>query len=638
MALKRIMGTETEYGITGGDASSVVSAYKNGKKEHANLAETNQSILPEYEDVGGHIGGDYGSLAEQLEAASPNIFSHTNWINRIGAAARSFSRLGFTHGLSDNTLPNGARFYVDMGHPEYSTPETSNPRDLVIVDKAGERIVDMAARSAGKGIKIWKNNSDGQGSSYGCHENYLMKRMGSEDFSTKLVRGLMPFFVTRQLFSGSGKIGMEEPSSLPWHGELGNFSGQPSTTKPYTQEVFERNRDRVINGLETLDNFLANRPDFKQAADAVREILKSCNDTGEPEFFQLSQRGDFFETEIGLQTTSNRPIINTRDEPHADSSKYMRLHVICGDANMCEFATYLKAGTTALVLDLIEDGIAPNFDILNPVNSIKSISRDQTRRWPVWLKDGKTTSAIEIQLAYLNAAKKAYAGRDKTTDNILLNWGNTLEALATDPMQLSGKIDWVTKLNLLARLASRNQVTLTHQTIKNAALQYHDVDQTQGLFYALQKRGAIDRIVTDAEIEHAITNPPIDTRAYLRGKATAHDETSGIDWGGFDIRVAGKNHTVRLDEPFCGTKAQLGDLDGLSSEEFLQRITSQDGISLSKKSSFMQGFGKGKRNKRKKSIGPINPQTFPPINQTPSSSLGYTHLLPNDDDMKGGKE
>ena len=211
-------------------------------------------------------------------------------------------------------LTNGARYYVDHAHPEYSTPECSDPLQAVLFDKAGERILarsmDAARRllPAGQEIVVYKNNSDGKGNSYGCHENYLVDR--NVPFAM-LVRNLMPWFVTRQVFTGAGKVGAE-------------------------------------NGADAVD-------------------------------YQISQRADFFEEEVGLETTLKRPIVNTRDEPHADPQKYRRLHVIVGDANLCEVATFLKVGTTAIVLAMIEDGfIDKDLSIASPVPSMRTVSHDPT--------------------------------------------------------------------------------------------------------------------------------------------------------------------------------------------------------------------------------------------------------------------
>src|SRR5207244_2111392 len=230
-------------------------------------------------------------------------------------------------GLANVILPNGARYYVDQAHHEYSTPECLTPRELVVHDKAGERILErsldevLRSMPSAPHLSIYKNNSDGKGNSYGTHENYLVDR--AVPFGD-IVHDLTPFFVSRIVFCGAGKLGAE----AQWD---------------------ERGRS----------------------------------------IYQLTQRADFFETEVGLETTLKRPIINTRDEPHADPEKYRRLHVIVGDANMCEVAQFLKIGTTAIVLKMIEDRFLPDLTLQNPVQSLHDVSRDVTCTAKLGLADGR---------------------------------------------------------------------------------------------------------------------------------------------------------------------------------------------------------------------------------------------------------
>ena len=287
MAVPKIVGIETEYGVSlrGAPEPNPVVA---------------SSLL-----INGYV--EQRRIGWDFEDESP------------GRDARGFARDGAqppeieTH-LVNAVLTNGARYYVDHAHPEYSTPECADPLEATLFDKAGERILarsmDAARRllPAGQEIVVYKNNSDGKGNSYGCHENYLVDR--TVPFAS-LVRNLIPWFVTRQVFTGAGKVGSE-------------------------------------NGAEPCD-------------------------------FQISQRADFFEEEVGLETTLKRPIVNTRDEPHADPQKYRRLHVIVGDANLCEVATFLKVGTTAIVLAMIEDGfIDKDLSISAPVAAIRTVSHDPT--------------------------------------------------------------------------------------------------------------------------------------------------------------------------------------------------------------------------------------------------------------------
>ena len=644
MTLKRIMGTETEYGITGGHASDVVAAHHRKGKKHVNLAKTNESAVHGMHDVGGHIGGDYGSIEEQMRESGVSTQYSGKHSKHKHVAVR-----GATYDIPDHVMHNGARFYVDMGHPEYCTPETSNPLDLVIADKAGERIVQEAAEKV-NGVKIYKNNSDGQGNSYGCHENYLMCRISSGEFANTLTPGILPFFVTRQIFSGSGKIGIEEPEhfSSGWTGESWSLFGGKKKPRTMSWRSYERQRDRILEEMDSVSRYFAEISEFDEVQKLLAEAFKKRDALGEPFIYQLSQRADFFEQTIGLGTTHDRPIVNTRDEPHADRSKYMRFHVICGDANMCEFATYLKTGTTALLLDLIEDGLLPEIDLKNPVSAIKNISGDQTRKWNVSLAKDKLSSAVEIQAAYLRIAEQVYRGRDEATDQILARWNSTLEALASDPMKLVGKVDWVTKLHLLNHLSARKGVPLNHEVIKNAALQYHDTNRSESLFYFLQNRGLVERLVTDEEIEHAMHHPPRDTRAFLRAKASSLPYVSSVDWAGFSVRAGKQNYEVKLIEPFGGTEDKVGIIleSNPSAPEFLRKLKGHEDVEVTRKtfwdsdkSSPSSGNNLGKQQWYLRSETPLNPiLSQPPQTHSPSWEENYGSSVPIDipDQLQGG--
>ena len=359
-------------------------------------------------------------------------------------------------GLVNVILPNGSRYYVDHAHPEYSSPECIDARAAVIWDKAGERILEASIKASealiaeGEKLFIYKNNSDGKGNSYGCHENYLVARQVP---FPQLVKHLMPFFVTRQVFTGAGKVGAE-------------------------------------NGAESVD-------------------------------FQISQRADFFEVEVGLETTFKRPIINTRDEPHADPEKYRRLHVIVGDANMAELSTYLKVGTTALVLKMIEDEFMnDDFSLSEPVRAMRAVSHDPGCRAVIELADGRHMTAVDLQWEYLRLAKK-YAQDNETNpvdDDVLERWEGVLERLEEAPMLLAGELDWVTKLQLLEAYRERDSLDWDHSKLKMIDLQYHDVRRDKGLYYRIESSGKMQRIVTDDEIAHAVDHPPEDTRADFRGE------------------------------------------------------------------------------------------------------------------------
>jgi len=409
-------------------------------------------------------------------------------------------------GLANVILTNGARLYVDHAHPEYSTPEVTNPRDCVVWDKAGERVMALAAERALQvpgtaPIHLYKNNTDGKGASYGTHENYLMART---TVFADIVRHLTPFFVSRQVVTGAGRVG----------------TGQD----------------------------------------------------GRGEGFQLSQRADFFEVEVGLETTLKRPIINTRDEPHADPEKYRRLHVIIGDANLSEISTYLKVGTTSLVLAMIEDrwltdnGVDLQVD--GPVTALRAVSHDFTLQHLVTLRDGRRLTAVQLQLEYLEQARKYVEDRlgadvDEQTADVLDRWESVLDRLASDPMSLAQELDWVAKLSLLEGYRQREGLGWNAAKLHLVDLQYSDVRPDKGLYNRLVARGSMQTLVTEAEVTRAVTAPPEDTRAYFRGRCLEKfpNEIAAASWDSviFDVGRESLQRVPTL-EPLRGTKAHVGDL------------------------------------------------------------------------------
>ena len=406
-------------------------------------------------------------------------------------------------GLANVILTNGARLYVDHAHPEYSGPEVTNPLDAVIWDKAGERVMAEASRRVAQipntaPIQLYKNNTDNKGASYGSHENYLMTR---ETPFADIVRHLTPFFVSRQVVCGSGRVGI---------GQDGRGHG-----------------------------------------------------------FQISQRADYFEVEVGLETTLKRPIINTRDEPHADPEKYRRLHVIIGDANLSEISTYLKLGTTALVLAMIEESfLTVDLTVDLPVATLRAISHDPTLTYLLTLRDGRKMTAVQLQMEYLEQARKFVEDRfgadvDDVTADVLVRWESVLTRLEDDPMQLSRELDWVAKLELLEGYRSRDGLDWGHSRLQLVDLQYSDVRPEKGLYNRLVAMGRMDRLVDEDEVTRAIREPPVDTRAYFRGRCMAKyaDDVAAASWDSviFDV---GRDSLQRVPtlEPLRGTQAHVGDL------------------------------------------------------------------------------
>jgi proteasome accessory factor A len=478
VAIPKVFGTETEYGIAAAGAPDF------------NPVLSSSILISTYAGSLRRIRWDY-------EQESP--LRDARGFEPVPPREGSDEDLG----LANVILPNGARYYVDHAHPEYSTPECLTPRELVIHDKAGERIlersIDEVTREmpGGPRLTLYKNNSDGKGNSYGTHENYLVDRATAFG---DIVRDLTPFFVSRQVFCGAGKVGGE----AQWD---------------------ERGRG----------------------------------------FFQLTQRADFFETEVGLETTLKRPIINTRDEPHADPEKYRRLHVIVGDANLCEVAIFLKVGTTALVLKMIEDRFLPDLSLENPVAALHDVSRDLSCSGTIRLADGRALTAVQLQWEYFEHAKKYVEREDDTPEHheVLDRWESVLTALETEPLSLHRELDWVAKYRLLAAYRERDGLEWLDHRIRAIDLQYHDVRRDRGLYNRLAAGGKVERLVRDDEIERAVMEPPTDTRAYFRGRCISRypDAIAAASWDSLIIDV-GRDALQRIPmrEPLRGTKIHVEEL------------------------------------------------------------------------------
>ena len=487
MSVRRVIGTETEYGISvpgqpGANAmvtsSQVVNAYQAARSARARRA--------------------------RWDFEEENPLRDARGFDLARDAADSAQLTDEDLGLANVILTNGARLYVDHAHPEYSAPECTNPLDAVIWDKAGERVMAEAAARAGQmpggaAIQLYKNNTDNKGASYGCHENYLMSR--ATPFAD-IVRHLTPFFVSRQVVCGAGRVG--------------------------------------------------------RGAD------------GRDEGFQISQRADFFEVEVGLETTLKRPIINTRDEPHADPEKYRRLHVIIGDANMSEISSYLKLGTTSLVLAMIEDRfLGSDLAVEAPVAELRAISHDPTCRHLVTLRDGRRMTAVQLQLEYLDLARKYTEDRfgadvDDMTRDVLDRWDSVLTRLGEDPMLCSRELDWVTKLEVLEGYRTRDGLAWTDSRLQLVDLQYADIRPDRGIYNRLVARGRLIRLVDEQDVARAVEYPPEDTRAYFRGRCLRKypDAVAAASWDSVIFDIPGRESLQRVPtlEPLRGTKAHVGEL------------------------------------------------------------------------------
>ena len=473
----RVLGTETEFGIASRDATAsdpvsnsiaVIGHYPGLPAPQAIWDYENENPL--LDARGFEVDGE-------RERPNPD---YNRQLNKV--------------------LANGGRLYVDGAHPEYSIPECTNAREVVAFERIGERILaqslDRMTSARGRELcVIYKNNSDGKGNSYGYHENYLVSRSVPFD---RLVKVLAPFFVTRPIYAGAGKVGAENQTS--------------------------------------------------------------------PAEYQISQRADFFECLVDLNTMVRRPIVNSRDEPHADYGKYRRLHVIVGDANMAEVSTYLKVGTLNIVLELVEAGAdLPQFDLEDPVFAIKQVSRDLTMNGTLKLAGGRATTAVAIQCAYLKAAMNFYACHEisQVTKDILDRWEEVLEKLERDPRTLVRELDWVAKRHLIESYMERKGCGWDDPRVRLMDLQYHDVRQDRGLYYTLERSNMIERVVQEAEIVRAEFTPPSGTRAYFRGRCAGKFGKSlyGASWTSvlFDIG----NTTIKkvpLMDPLRGTESLTAEL------------------------------------------------------------------------------
>ncbi len=409
--------------------------------------------------------------------------------------ARYLFRRVVSWGRSSNVfLVNGARLYLDVGsHPEYATAECDSIGQVVVHDKAGERILEQLLDSAeqrlqDEGIRgvvhLFKNNTDSAGNSYGCHENYLTTRNDDLSHYREI---LIPFLVSRQIYAGAGKV------------------------------------------LQTARGAM----------------------------FAVSQRAEHIWEGVSSATTRSRPIINTRDEPHADAEHFRRLHVIVGDSNMSEYTTYLKVGAMAILLRMVEDPdcILRDMTLENPIRAIREISHDLTMTRKVRLASGREASAFEIQSEYLNRALRYEETHGFPPDELkaLRMWEHVMTHLESDPFKLDTELDWVIKYNLIESYRKKHDLPLGHAKVALLDLQYHDIRTDRGLFYKLQDHGLAERTLEDAEMYAAIDTPPQTTRAKLRGdfirKAKEKKRDYTVDWVHLKLNDQAQR-TVLCKDPF----------------------------------------------------------------------------------------
>ena len=498
--MQRFMGTETEYGITTPSEPELSPL----------LTSTHAVVAYAAMNTAARSRWDYEEEAPLKDTRGFDLQRYRT-VPVVDPNAL---------GVANVVTVTGARFYVDHGHPEYSAPETTNAWDAMVYDAAGDYYLNTAAANIQQlwdeqvsvlhrhdpcpPVKFYKNNVDGKGQSYGSHENYLYSR--DTDFA-RLTQALIPFFVTRQVIIGAGRVGI----------------GQAS----------------------------------------------------EQDGFQISQRADYFEQEISLETTLNRGIVNTRDEPHALADRFRRLHVIVGDANMSQYSNYLKLGMTKLVLDAIESDVDfTDLTLQDPVAEIKRVSHDPTLKHELLLADGRRATAINILREYRTRCEQL-DGKDDADTHVLQLWGEILDDLERDPLSTADRLDWTAKWALIRTYLDRG-VDIADPKLKLIDIQYADIDPAKSLYHALVRKGRMKTLVSEEDIRRAVTNPPEDTRAYFRGKVSEKfgEDVIASSWQSIIFSVEGAPRRVSMDFIDGFTKAEVGEaLDRADTvRELLQEI------------------------------------------------------------------
>lgn len=418
----------------------------------------------------------------------------------------------------NTVLPNGARLYTDHAHPEYSTAECLSARDVSACDKAGELILLEALKAMKEDlptseVSIFKNNVDYQGHSYGCHENYLVDAAAHEEY-------------------------------------------------------FSRNPEKAVTSLIP---FLVTR----QIIAGAGKIGGEAGENRDAKY-RISQRADFLERIFGVETMYARPIINTREEHHADNTRFRRLHLILGDANMCEFAAFLKIGTTQIVLQMMEDDcLSEAVALADPPAALKRISADFTA--PVECADGRRVTAVEIQRAFLDMAadylEKGSGPGVPEAEFILDQWSYALDGLAAleisedfeledDPFGLARRLDWVLKLWFITRYRKGKNRIWDPRRLRVLDLQYHNIVPEVGIFARLQRQGLTERLLSDTHIARFVNEPPTDTRAHFRGKCIEKFplEVNLINWEVVGFDHGDVHRMVPLLNPLKGTKELCQDV------------------------------------------------------------------------------
>lgn len=481
MAIPKVVGIETEFGIM-----------VRGSVDWNPVSASSLLINSYVDSVSRHVAKQNAIVGWDFVDESPGTDA------RIEHGSEDQSPPAVETHLVNAVLTNGARYYVDHAHPELSTPECRDAYSAVLYDRAAELILIDSMISAteslpsGQELIIYKDNTDRKGNAYGCHENYLLDRR--IPFG-QIVKAATCHFVSRQIYTGSGKVGSEWP--------------------------------------------------------------------GEEIDYQITQRAEHFEEHVGLETTLKRPIVNTRDEPHADNSKYRRLHVIAGDANMSQVGTFLKLGTSAIVFAMLEDSMYDlDLEFRDPVRAMHHVSHDLTLAAPFEMSDGTKMTALELQWYLFEQAQKWADDRGLEAVGethglaVMQRWENVLSGLESDPASLSDQVDWIAKKRILDGFVERHDCDWSDQRLRALDLQYHDLRPAK----SLSARAGLQTIVADVDAKRAMTEPPEDTRAYFRGKCLQKfaADVVAANWDSIVFDVGDEPlRRVPMFEPLRGTAAHV---------------------------------------------------------------------------------
>jgi proteasome accessory factor A len=469
------------------------------------------------------IETEFGCLVQTPAAGAPEqvveqVKNHIFTRQKLGVIDLHARDYTFEPARAGGFLLNGGRLYVDAvgDHEEYATAECSDIFDLASHERAGHCILQDALRDLKleETVSFHNNSVDHFGGhTFGCHENYLARL--DEDFFRDAVAYLLPFLVTRQIFSGVGRVGGHRLNRTDFRNNIMRMS--------------DHEADYIW-----VHNFYG------------VEIDRSVD-------FQLSQRADHILKTVASKVRFNRAIINPKWDSYYNFSNMHRLHLLFGEANMSEWATAMKVGTTSLVLDLVEAGLVPpEVRLLDPVDTLKKVSRDQTWRWPATLATGKTVPSVDLQRIYLEAAQRYLSGRDAQSDWVLREWDYALTGLETDPMLLDDRVDWVAKRKLLEMFREAEGATWQDDVMQSLDLEYHNINPARGLYHGLVEEGQVHRVLDDDRIDCARTQPPATTRAAARGRVIrrlidSHAKKYVIDW---DSVYLDRDRYLDLRNPF----------------------------------------------------------------------------------------